>query len=77
MRATRYHQLGLDVLQDTNTFTPVDDADTEGRDVQKMQGSHNNQVYAILSRLCDKDQTERLDKLLKSPVNLKFPSMTA
>ena len=77
MRATRYHQLGLDVLQDDTTFQPVADHDDEGREASLMQASHNRRVKDVLSHLGDDVQAEQLFKTLKSPVNPTHPSMTA
>ena len=75
MRATRYHALGLDVLQDADTFTQVDEDDEEAIDVKVMQASHNRQIRAILDRLGG-DQDE-LYRRLESPFNPQHPTMTA
>ena len=75
MRATRYHALGLDVLQDADTFTQVDEDDEEAIDVKVMQSSHNRQIRAILDRLGG-DQDE-LYRRLESPYNPQHPTMTA
>ena len=75
MRATRYHTLGLDVLQDTDTFTQVDEDDEEALDKTVMQLSHNRQIRAILDRLGG-DQDE-LYRRLVSPSNPQHPTMMA
>ena len=56
LRTTRYHALGLDQLQDTNTFQPVDEDDVIGRDVTAMQQSHNSGIKAVLTQVEDENQ---------------------
>ena len=77
MRATRYYQLGLDVLDDPSTFQQVQQDDVEACDVQEMAKAHNRRVQEVISRVGSEDEAKRLFKLLRSPPNPRHPTMTA
>ena len=55
---TKYHALGLGVLQDTTQFAPVQAADKEGHDISAMQAAHNSGIKAISDKITDRNTTK-------------------
>ena len=76
LKTTKYYALGMDVLNDANTFTPVQRNDIEGRDVTAMQKAHNRRIKDISERVADADMKKVISGL-SSPITPKMPSMTA
>ena len=72
---TRYHALGLDVLEDTTQFVRVQEGDKEGHDVKEMQAAHNTRVNAIADKITDKDMKKAVQGLV-SPTTPLMPAMT-
>ena len=72
---TKYHSLGLTVLQDDTQFQPVQEEDKEGHDITAMQTAHNVGIKTIAARITDKD-TKAVITGLTSPTTPSMPTMT-
>ena len=76
LKTTKYYALGMNVLNDADTFTEVQDDDKEGKDVTVMQKAHNDKIRAIKERVADQDMKNVIGRLL-SPTTPNMPYMTA